>query len=840
MTPTRPPLWRPFAALLLFACATPAFALTEYCVGSSSGLRAALNDAEVDGDDSLVRIRSGTIVLAQDAIYDAELEGVVPAGDLTLRGGYNSDCSDYSLAAGATVIDSTNASRLSIITETGNVAVNGLTFDGAFLRMISQTLAPCPGSRRQFSTSRVRIDGASLDVSAWCHDVKISNSLFTNGVALPGGGLSGDVGVGIYLAFNEEAYNRASKLTMINSTISNGRLQLVSQNGLPGSAAIYNSVFVRSGNEIVSDANLYIRNSRYDGIGFGNGALLQPGSGENSAAAAQLDASYVPQPGSPAVNLGTSNVPGGLTSVDHTGNDRVIGARPDMGALESPTDGSGVYTVTNTNASGNGSLAWALEQSNLDDGFNQIRFNIPGGCPKRITPGTSLKVYESVFFDGSTQPGHVANTQEIGFDGQPCIVLNGGGTRGIGIETMGDLNAGNGFVSVRGLAFENYDLAISLAFGTAHRVQGSQFGGPISGSGGGSSTTLAGNTQAIAILGGTDTVIGGDSPAQRNMIAASSDIGVWILQFLGGGGNDNRVVNNLIGLDRFGATAVPNGTGIVVNGGNNEILGNRIGGNSVDGIRIAGDNARGNVVQGNWIGGGTGSLSLTTGNGRMGVMLEGGAWANAIGPDNLIGRNGDDGVRVMPDAGGYNSINGNRIARNDALGIDLGSNGVSTNDPDPGFCQPPEGCSANAGQNFPVLTDAVRARTGLIPVDTPVRIEGTLRSLPGGPYRIEVFGGDACDANGYGEGQRLLAAKSLTIENEPYCPDGGGLCFACTEFNCTAGFTVWVSEVGVAPGDAITLTATSPGGNTSEFSQCMTLVDENTAGDAIFADGFED
>lgn len=828
------------AAILLLALAAPAFALTEYCVGSSGGLRDALDDAEIDGDDSLVKIRSGTIVLAQDAVYDAATEGFLPAGDLTVRGGYDADCSDYSLNAGATRIESANDSELVLITETGSVAVNGLTFDGTFVRMISQTLADCPGSRRLFSTSRVRIEGASLEVNAWCHDVKISNSLFTNGVAVPGGALGGDVGVGIHLAFNDEEYERASKLTMINSTVSNGRLQLVSQNGRPGSAEIYNSVFVRSGSEIVSEANVYVRNSRYDGIAFGNGAALAPGSGENTSATASLDANYVPEPDSPAVNLGTSNVPGGLTSVDHTGNDRVIGARPDMGALESPTDGSGVYVVTNTSASGSGSLPWALQQANIDEGFNQIRFNIPGGCPKRITPGAALQVHESVIFDGATQPGHVANDDAIGFNGRPCIVLNGGGTRGIGIETMGDLNTGNGFVSVRGLAFENYDLAISLAFGTAHRVQGNQFGGPIPGSGGGSAITLAGNTQAVAIVGGTDTVIGGDSLASRNLIGSSSDIGVWITQFLGGGGSGNRVVNNVIGLDRFGALALPNGTGIVVNGGGNEIVGNRIGGNNVDGLRIAGDNASGNVVEDNVIGGGTGSLSLTAGNGRMGVMLENGAWGNGIGPGNSIGRNGDDGVRVMSDAGGRNRINGNAVARNSALGIDLGSNGVSENDVDPVLCSSPEGCNANGGQNFPVITEAMRARSGLIPIDTPIRIRGTLRSAVGGPYRIEVHGGDACDANGHGEGQRLLGAMFLTIENEAYCPDGGGLCFACSDFNCTAGFTAWVPETDVTIGHAITLTATSPGGSTSEFSACQTLVDENTAGDDIFADGFED
>lgn len=827
-------------ALALLCPTLPAWALTEYCVGTASGLRDALDDAEIDADDSLVKIRSGTISLVQEVIYDTDLEGIVPAGDLVIRGGYDSDCSDYSLAAGATVLRSTTGQRVALISETSDIAVNGVTFEGTHLRLISQTLSDCPANRRRFSTSRVRIDGASLDVNAWCHDVKISNSLFTNGVAVPGSALTGDVGVGIYLAFNQDDYDRASHLTMINSTIGNGRLHLVSQNGLPASAELYNNIFVRSGSDIVSSAFVYARNNRYDGIAFDNGASLTIGSGENNSGSANLDAAYVPQPGSVAVNTGTSTVPGGLTGTDHVGNDRVIGARPDMGAIESPIDGTGVYTVVNTNASGNGSLAWAIDQANLDPGFNRIAFAIPGGCPKRITPGASLKIHETVSIDGGSQPGHVANTDPIGFDGRPCIVLNGGGARGIGLETMGQLTEDGGFLSVNGLAFENYDLAISLAFGTAHRVRGNQFGGPIAGSGGGASLTLAGNTQAIAIVGGTDTVIGGDSVSARNMISGSSDIGVWIVQFLGGGGSGNRVVNNLVGLDRNGALGIPNGTGIVIGGADNEVEGNRIGGNSADGIRIAGDNASGNVISENYIGGGTGNFSLTAGNGRMGVMIENGAWGNTIGPDNSIGRNGDDGVRVMADAGGRNRISGNAVARNIAVGIDLGANGITDNDADPMFCATPEGCAGNGGQNFPVIRDAMRMRSGLIPVDAPVRIRATLRSVVGGPYRVEVYGGDACDANGHGEGQRLLGAKFVTIENAPYCPDGGGLCFVCSDGNCTTGFTVWVPETEVAIGDAITLTATSASGSTSEFSACSTLVDENTAGDDIFADGFED
>ncbi len=186
-------------------------------------------------------------------------------------------------------------------------------------------------------------------------------------------------------------------------------------------------------------------------------------------------------------------------------------------------------------------------------------------------------------------------------------------------------------------------------------------------------------------------------------------------------------------------------------------------------------------------------------------------------------------------------MSGNRIARNQALGIDLGSNGISNNDIDPSFCEPNLGCAANRGQNFPTLTSAQLRHSGIIPLDRPIRVQGTLRSTPG-TYRIEVFGGDACEANGHGEGQRPLGSTAMTIEMATYCPPGGSICIACSNGNCTAPFTTWLPELDLAVGDSITVTATSPGGDTSEFSACMTLSEEPGApgGNAIFSDGFED
>lgn len=817
---------------LLLTCALPAHA-AEYCVGTPTEIQNALLQAETDGEDSLVKVRAGTYALETGLRYQPLMEALVPAGRLTVRGGYNSGCTSYSLTPGATTFTSSNHSEVRMTTNTGHISVLGATFQGAHLTVSSRSaFEPCAPQRHTLALRRVRIDQAMLSVYTWCHDVSIENSLFTNAVTNPDSSDPNGTAIRVSLDNNISEFSAAATMTMVNSSIINGRLRITDWDlAVNGKALLYNNIFTYPGHDITSEGIVLAHNNRFDGIQFSDGGGLLPSSSLNTTAAPQLDASHVPVLGSPMINAGTSLVPDGLPATDHAGTARVNGARVDIGALESPVDGSGVFTVTNTNAAGPGSLAQALDNANSDSGFNRIAFAIPGGCPHFISLSGALQVRESVNFDGWSQPGSVKNTSETGFNAVPCVVLRGNG--GIGIEAMGEL--GGEAMVVRGLAFEGFDLAIALAFGEGHAVYGNQFGGVV-----GSSVighALSGNAQAIELIGGGKSVIGTADPAYRNLIGGSSDVGVLITTFLGAGGDDNRVIGNLIGISKNGIDPLPNGTGIRINGGFNLIRNNRISYNTVDGILLSGQNAESNQIIDNLIGGAE-TFSLIGGNGRMGVMVQSDAHDNQIGPDNRIGRNGDDGVRIMSSAGGRNRITGNRIARNQALGIDLGANGVSANDNDPMICDPTLGCAANRGQNFPAISGAERRHSGVTPVGQPIRATGTLRSTPG-IYRIEVFGSDSCEANGHGEGHRPLGTHTLTIDNAPYCPPGGGPCFACANGNCTAPFTIWLPELDVVVGDALTMTATSPAGDTSEFSACVSVTEE-PGGIALFSDGFED
>jgi hypothetical protein len=168
--------------------------------------------------------------------------------------------------------------------------------------------------------------------------------------------------------------------------------------------------------------------------------------------------------------------------------------------------------------------------------------------------------------------------------------------------------------------------------------------------------------------------------------------------------------------------------------------------------------------------------------------------------NNTIGGNGSAGNRIAFAQSVYagvrirvgstnNAILGNAIFSNGALGIDLGTVGVTANDP----CDADSG--ANMQQNFPVLTQAVSGNgTG---------IRGTLNSKASSTFLLQFFASPTCDSSGNGEGQVYLGQTS-----------------AVTGTDCNASFVAALPG-SVPIGYAITATATDSANNTSEFSACV-------------------
>ena len=228
------------------------------------------------------------------------------------------------------------------------------------------------------------------------------------------------------------------------------------------------------------------------------------------------------------------------------------------------------------------------------------------------------------------------------------------------------------------------------------------------------------------------------------------------------------------------------GYGLVITGSNSTVKGLVINRWDEAGIKISGSNATGNRVVGNFIGtdhSGTQKL----GN-YQGIHVYDGSnntiGGTVAGARNVISASQLYGVGVSGDTATGNRILSNSIFSNAGLGIDLGADGITPNDPDDADTGP------NYLQNFPVLSSAKKGAAG----KTTVR--GTLDSTPGKNYTVQLFS----NPSGTDEGKRLLGSQVIST-------DGSG----------DASFA-FSTEKEITLGQNMTATATGPGGNTSELS----------------------
>ncbi|MDT7605283.1 MAG: hypothetical protein QOF61_3280, partial [Acidobacteriota bacterium] len=501
------------------------------------------------------------------------------------------------------------------------------------------------------------------------------------------------------------------------------------------------------------------------------------------------------------------------------------------------TDNQGVGTITNddqppatlvvntTDDNNDGfcladhcSLREAINASNANVDINTINFAIPATDAGRnattgvytITPASPLPTASRrVTIDGYSQtpcssnpaPCSKPNTLAVGDDAVLLIELNGTGA-GAGINGL-NITAGNSTVS--GLIINRFSgHGIALQINNTNAITGNFIGTDAAGS------AALGNAGSGVALTSSFNTVGGTTAAARNIISANGASGVRLA-------GSNTVQGNYIGTDASGASDLGNaGNGIASTGftltigGTTPGAGNLISGNDGDGVSLVGGNSI--VVQGNLIGtkaDGTSAL----GNGANGVSFSGGGsvfntvGGVATGEANTIAFNGGDGIQIDATASFAHTLRGNSIYSNGTtpahLGIDLGGDGVTPNDPK----DPDSG--ANNLQNFPVISAAVI--TG-----STKTISGTLNSTPGQTFNIDFYTNDACDASGNGEGKTYL----------------GSLTTGTTDSNGDVSFTFHPSVL--TSGQFITATATNAGGSTSEFSACA-AVGSGTAGTIQFS-----
>jgi CSLREA domain-containing protein len=334
---------------------------------------------------------------------------------------------------------------------------------------------------------------------------------------------------------------------------------------------------------------------------------------------------------------------------------------------------------------------------------------------------------------------------------------------------------------------------------TFNKVLGNHIGTNFNG---GSAFGNAGD--GVRIGNASSTTIGGTSAGARNVISGNSRNGVFI-----SGTNTatfNKVEGNYIGTDASGTGALGNNLGNAEVGVRVETPGNTVGGTAIGAGNVISDNggtgvsilatdvsnATNNKIEGNLIG------TDANGEGALGnfhgVFISDAPGNTVGGTDsaaaNTISGNLNQGVMILGAAATGNSVLRNSIFANGSpggLGIALNNDGVTANDnkdPDTG---------PNKLQNFPVITSA-----------STTTVTGSLNSRPSKTFTIQFFSNPAPNfPTGFGEGETFLGEKTVTTN------DRGRATF---NFNTS-----------VSAGQLVTATATDASGNTSEFSQALTV-----------------
>jgi uncharacterized repeat protein (TIGR01451 family) len=361
------------------------------------------------------------------------------------------------------------------------------------------------------------------------------------------------------------------------------------------------------------------------------------------------------------------------TATDPFGNTSEFSA-----CFEAAVTGSAqTFVVTNSADTGPGSLRRAIIQANgrSATNANTIQFDIPGAGPHLIAPTTPLpQITDHVVIDGFTQPGAAANTLSEGNNAVWLVRLDGANlpSSSHGLDIVADN------CIVRGLNLTRFDGSAVRIFGASNRVEGNLIGLSTAG-------TVLNNRRGVWVLAGSGVtapntggnVIGGTNAAARNVISGNTT-GIEV-------GSSNVVAGNFIGTDVTGQFARGNGDGVrprgtnILVGGTSPAARNVISGN---GFGIVAYYFHQSAFQGNYIGLAADGLS-PLGNSNVAIAFSfstnsvvGGSAAAA----NVIVHNGGAGVRVGDDSRRI-AVRYNSIHSNGQLGIDLGPPGVTPNDP---------------------------------------------------------------------------------------------------------------------------------------------------------------
>lgn len=404
-------------------------------------------------------------------------------------------------------------------------------------------------------------------------------------------------------------------------------------------------------------------------------------------------------------------------------------------------------TAANGNAA-SGAAGGECGAGQVEPTQDTIAFSIAGAGPHVITPGSDLPaITELVAVDGSTDVNPGPGDDEIRLDGANTVTtgLDVEGAAGVEIRELsitrfivgldladttdvevedshvgtneagaaslgnsGGIRLGSGTAPATGASISSSVISGNSSYGVQiadSASDGNTITGNLIGTTPGGASALANGVGVTVIDGADDTVIGGATLAEGNVVSGNTSTGIEVLASATEPATGSTIQGNRIGTGIGGEAALPNTDGILLAGavGQTTIRSNLISGNSDLGVRLTeagiqvaapsettiADNLIGtdkDGVQGVGNGdGGVGLLTTTvasTGNvvgGETGLTA-GGA---CTGDCNVIADNGstliDSGVLLGgPDASGTEIV-GNHIGV-DVTGLAvLGNSGRSVN-----------------------------------------------------------------------------------------------------------------------------------------------------------------
>jgi hypothetical protein len=395
-------------------------------------------------------------------------------------------------------------------------------------------------------------------------------------------------------------------------------------------------------------------------------------------------------------------------------------------------------------------------------------------------------IADGVLIEGASAVGNVLQGNYIGFNIVNSLEsISIPNADGIHI-TAPDNTIGGTTTPAQNTIDNNHDHGIEIDGATA---AGNVIEGNIIGLNPDGGSNFGNALDGIHIDGASNNVIGGNTAAERNVISGNNN-GVVLLN---PGATGNIVEGNFIGTATDGVTDLGNAVdGVILNNAPRNTIGgtaagtaNVISGNN-NGVHLTGAGTMGNLVEGNFIGTDLAD-AVPIGNKIDGVLNDQNASQNTIGglapgAGNTIVNN--IGAGVLISSGNADPILSNSIFQNGGSGI-----GNATG----------SGIVNAAGPGSPVLT-------AIAPAGNSTNVQGTYNGAPNATFTLQFFSSMAKDPSGFGQGQTLIGATSVT-----------------TDASGNATFNINV-PVAVPSGQFVTTTATDAGNDTSEFSNALPSV----------------